>query len=745
MKSIILITFVLCSASFGREKMMAFFNEYCTSCHGAEKQKGKVRLDLSSDKLFQNEELLESLVLVLEEGDMPPKKKKQPESNKVHEMLTIFKDQLKKKDHVSLLKRLTREEYTNTVNDIFKTQFDLSEVLPEDHNESGFNKLGESHIMSPYQVQSYLNTARFISERLMPDEKPEQKEWNFGVNNFHGSRRGDYKDPDKFVLTTNYPWRSNIHFSTSDSKYERFIIPEFGKYRFEVEMEIVQSEEDQTIGVNLGDPRYPTNFKKLKRLHIPNETKGFSVELTLDKGNQVSFTFDSAKVWRVDGKAKIYKGAKLYFTKVKVIGPITDEWPTYAEKLILKNNSNANIRVLTDRIVRLVNYELFPEADMQDLYNLASVKKQSGATDKELARTMVKAVLCSPHFIYKQESETLSNLQLAKRLSYFLWNSAPDSSLIESVQKDNLRNEVSRMMEDSRSKRFIDDFTKQWLKLDKVDDVSPDERVFKDVTPLQVAAMAGEGKAFFQEILENNMSMTNFIDSDFTMMNDQLAGFYGFPAVKGGEFQRVVIPKNSERGGLIGQAGFLKLTSGTFATSPILRGVWILNNMYGEKMEPPSDLIIEEPDIRGAKTIKEIMKKHQSTENCFRCHSKIDPLGFALEHYDPVGRWRNEYRNVEVLSKERVKIEKVAIETDADLPDGRKIGSMKSLKQVMMNDKEKIIKGIIGKLISYSCGKEISIADRSYVDEVYQSISNKNFSLKEAIIEIVSHEKFRKK
>jgi len=300
-------------------------------------------------------------------------------------------------------------------------------------------------------------------------------------------------------------------------------------------------------------------------------------------------------------------------------------------------------------------------------------------------------------------------------------------------------------LNDPKSGRFINDFTTQWLGLDKVDDISPDERVFKDITPLQVVAMAEEGKAFFEEILRHDLSMVNFIESDFTMTNDVLSGFYGFKKVKGSDFKRTPIPTDSERGGLIGQAGFLKLTSGTFSTSPVLRGVWILKNMYGEKMEPPSDLGIKEPDIRGAKTIKEVLKKHQSTENCFRCHSKIDPLGFALEHYDPIGRFRKEYRNVEVLSKEKVKIEKAVIETNADLPDGRVISSMKSLKEEMMKDREKVIKGIIGKLISYAVGKELSVADRPYIDDVYQKISSKNFSLKAAIVEIASHENFRRK
>lgn len=745
MKKVLAILFTFTCLLQAKESTQLFFKEYCISCHGPEKQKGKVRLDFNSEKLFSNLELIEDLIMVLEDGEMPPKKKKQPDKKQVSKIVATLKEKLSHKDSVSIIKRLTREEYTNKINDLFQTDFDLTELLPEDRNGHGFNKLGESHLMSPYQVQSYLKTARYIADRLILDQKPEERQWQFKVANFHGSRRGDYKTEENFVLTTNYPWRSNIHFSTSEKEYKRFIIPQFGRYRFDVKVKIIQSDEDQTIGVNLGDPRYPTSFKKLKRIHLPNKAESFSVDLTLNEGNQVSFTFDSAKVWRVDGKAKIYKGPKLLFTDVKVTGPIIDEWPTYAEKSLMVKSQNSNPKEIVDRIVKKLILHELPEADLKELYFLAESIKSNGSSEKQLVRSVITAVLCSPHFIFKKESDRLNSTELAERISYFLWNSTPDNQLINSLKSGNIKNETERILNDPKVERFINDFTTQWLQTDKVDDVSPDERLFDHVTPLQVDAMSREGAAFFREILNNDLSMLNFIDSDFTMINDQLADFYKFGKVKGGNFQRVNIPEESERGGLIGQAGFLKLTSGTFTTSPILRGVWIINNMYGEKMEPPSDLIIEEPDIRGAKTIKEILKKHQSTENCYRCHSKIDPIGFALEHYDPVGQWRDMYKNVEVISKAKVKIEKVKIETDADLPNGRKIDGMKSLKKVMMNDKEKILKGIIGKLISYGTGKEIGISDRPFINDIYASISKEGYSLRAAIKAIIIHEEFRKK
>lgn len=212
----------------------------------------------------------------------------------------------------------------------------------------------------------------------------------------------------------------------------------------------------------------------------------------------------------------------------------------------------------------------------------------------------------------------------------------------------------------------------------------------------------------------------------------------------------VKLPEGSERGGLVAQAGFLKLTSTDFATSPIHRGSWILKNLYNEKIEPPADVLINEPDIRGTTTIREAILKHQELESCSCCHSKIDPLGIALEYYDPVGRKRDKYRHVEEVASEdevttftkKIKFTEVPIEAAMKLPGGREVRDMITLKAALMEDKERILKGIIEKLISYAHGREVTRTDRPYVDAVYESIAQEDFSLRAAILAIVAHPAF---
>ena len=338
---------------------------------------------------------------------------------------------------------------------------------------------------------------------------------------------------------------------------------------------------------------------------------------------------------------------------------------------------------------------------------------------------------------------------MAHRLSYFLWNSVPDAGLLATARsgafRKNPQAQVSRMLKDAKAGRFIDDFTRQWLQLDKVNAFGPDVRVFKNIRRMTVDSMAREGRALFRHLLHNDLSMEHFIDSDFVMVNDRLARFYGLPKVEGDAFVPVKLPGESERGGLVAQAGFLKLTSTDFATSPINRGAWILNNLYNEKIEPPADLVIADPDIRGSTTIREALLKHQKLERCARCHSRIDPLGFALEYYDPVGRKRAMYRHVEVLSKNKLKFTKAPIDAVMKLPDGREVRDLPTLKQVLKSDKERILKGIISKLISYAHGREVTLADRPYIDAVYQVSRSRNYSLRAAIEAIVAHPEFGRK
>jgi hypothetical protein len=758
----LLAGFLLSGILHAEPKLEKFFARNCVKCHGPDKQKGKVRLDKPVGTLFADEKLLETVATVLDAGEMPPEESSQPTAAARSEALQIIQERILSQRPDNPLKRLTRAEYSHTLHDLFGVNFDFTGLLPPDHVEHGFDKFGESRLMSPHQVMAYLKTARFVAERLLPDAKPETRHWDFNASHFHGSKNfatgggGDYRDRDDYVLTGFRPYRSNLHFSIDPESHDQFVIPAFGVYRLEVKAHAEKSAEGEVIGINLGDGRHPTSFRNIRRIPMPHGSKGFTTELTLKAGDRLAFTFDSARVPGRSLEKKEHKGPAMRFSHLRVTGPLTEKWPTAAMQAILPK-PEMKPGELIDHIALLLTQRPLSAEDRPAFVEIVEKKRASGASPAATARSALIALLTSPHFIYKAESAELTNVERAYRLSYFLWNSAPDAELLASAKSGALAKDpsaqVERMLKDPKASRFIDDFTRQWLQRDKVDDFGPDVRVYKNVRRMTVDSMGREGRELFRHLLEKGLSMERFIDSDFVMANDRLARFYGLPAVKGDAFVPVKLPAKSERGGLVAQAGFLKLTSTDFATSPIHRGAWILKNLYNERIEPPADVLINEPDIRGTTTIREAILKHQELESCARCHSKIDPFGFALEFYDPVGRKRSEYRHVVELPVERegttftkkLKFTKIPIEAAMKLPNGREVRDLPTLKAALMADKELILKGIIGKLISYAHGREVTLADRPYIDAVYQVSKSHKYSLRAAIEAIVAHPEFGRK
>ncbi len=567
---------------------------------------------------------------------------------------------------------------------------------------------------------------------------------------------GDFRDGDDYVITGFRPYRSNLHFSIDTESHDQFVIPAFGVYRLEVKARSEKSKEGEIIGINLGDGRHPTSFRNIKRVAMPHGSTGFTTELTLKAGDKLAFTFDSARVPGRSLAKKPHEGPAMRFSEVKVIGPLVEEWPSAAMKAALPR-PDMTPEELVDHIALLLTQRPLAAEDREAFIEIARSQQLSGANPTAMARSVLIALLTSPHFLYKSESPELTGVELAHRLSYFLWNSVPDPELLEAAHSGELAKnssvQVERLLTDEKVDRFVEDFTRQWLQRDKVDNFGPDVRVYKNVRRMTVDSMGREGRELFAQLLKNDLSMEHFIDSDFVMANDRLARFYGLPKVKGDDFVPVSLPEDSERGGLIAQAGFLKLTSTDFATSPIHRGAWILKNLYNAKIDPPADVVINEPDIRGATTVREAVLKHQQLESCSRCHSKIDPLGFALEYYDPVGRKRSQYRHVEELPAEdegttftkKLKFNEVPIEATMTLPSGHEVSDLPTLKAALMDDRERILKGILSKLIGYAIGRETGVADRPYVDAVYKAAEAREYSLRAAVEAIVAHPEFGRK
>jgi len=311
------------------------------------------------------------------------------------------------------------------------------------------------------------------------------------------------------------------------------------------------------------------------------------------------------------------------------------------------------------------------------------------------------------------------------------------------------------LLKDPRSSSFVEDFTGQWLDLRNIDATTPDAKLYPESDELLRLSMPEETKAYFAEMLRSDLPVTNIIDSDFVMVNGRLAEHYGIPDVKGSEIRKVKLPPDSARGGFLTQASVLKITANGTTTSPVLRGAWVMKRILGQPPSPPPPGVGSiEPDTRGATTVREQLAKHRSSESCAACHAKIDPPGFALESFDVIGGFREQYRSqgdggktIE-LQNTRAKRKYVKFGQTVDASgevDGKAFVDIKEFKRLILENPDQVMTAITGKLVTYSTGAGISFADRPAIAEISRKTKEQGGGLRTLVHQIVESPLFQSK
>jgi hypothetical protein len=375
------------------------------------------------------------------------------------------------------------------------------------------------------------------------------------------------------------------------------------------------------------------------------------------------------------------------------------------------------------------------------------------------------AILCSPGFLYVEEAPgRLDNYSLATRLVLFLWNSPPDAQLRDLAAQGRLTNPMvlraqsDRLLADPRSRRFIDAFTDYWLDLRKIDDSSPSTTLYNDYElddPLKLAAVE-ETRLFVEELFQRNLPARTIIDSDFAFVNERLAKHYGIPGVTGAEMRKVALPRESVRGGLMTQASVLKVTANGTTTSPVVRGVWIMERILGFHTAQPASVPAIEPDIRGAVTIRQQLDKHRADPSCASCHRNIDPPGFALESFDVMGGWRDRYRAFADSVKPEPGIGLsgqpfafhygLPVDSAGTLNDGRSFKDIREFKRLLLNQEERTVaRNLVSQLVTYATGAPIGFSDRKQVEEVLDKARGSGYGVRDIVHGIVESDLFRNK
>ena len=409
-------------------------------------------------------------------------------------------------------------------------------------------------------------------------------------------------------------------------------------------------------------------------------------------------------------------------------GPLYDTWPPASHSIAWGDPSQP----LEERVRRFAARAFRRPVGAEEVATFVRLAEES----PEGMRTAVEAILCSPRFLYLLENEgALDGHALASRLSYFLWNTMPDDELLALAESGRLaepatlRAQSERMLADPRSDEFVARFTWAWLGFQNALDMGPDRMKFPAYHRDDIgAAMVVETQRFFRHLLDRNLSITNFIGSDFTFVNAHLARLYGIEGVQTtAGFERVQLAPELRRGGLLGMASVLTASANGVDTSPVVRGIWVLDRLLGTPPDPPpSGVVLPEPDARGALTLRELFAQHRTSESCNECHKAIDPLGFALESFDPIGRWRDTYETGQW------------IDTAGSTPQGQAFEDVAGMKRVLLEDSTLFARNLTSKLLTYASGRTLRRTDRPEVDRIVATNAAEGCGLRDLVLAVAT-------
>lgn len=767
-------------------KLRPFFESHCFKCHGSEKQKGDLRLDTlgapTTDK--QTAETWLKVVNAIDSGDMPPKKEARPKAAEVTQTLHFIGDALAKAPGMRplALRRLNRVEYENTLHDLLGIDAPLADLLPEDGSVQGFDNVADGLSISPILMERYLEAADVafdaVIRRVIP-LVPEARrvvlmQMKDNIDSVDKKKGGVIEVEGSFVkFTPGWP----------PARLDAAHPIEEGVYRCRIAAWPHEpGERTLAVSVFVGPLFGPAKLRPMGTFDVtgtPSNPRIIEFTAHMMEGEAMHIVprvFPEHVTYRDKHEAR--PGIGLIWAET--YGPLDQEFPSVAQKRLfgesptitmaeagtvrLRHRKNVKSHTVessqpavdAERIIRDFAPRAFrrpvDKAVVDSFVKLTQDKLTEGRTFEQAVRAGVTAILCSPYFLLVNREPVVDDYTIASRLSYFLWSTLPDAELMQLAAKGQLKDakvryaQVERMLNDPRRERFVENFTGQWLNLRDIEFTTPDKKIYPEFDELLQDGMLGESRGFFRHILTKDLSVVNFIDSDFTVLNERLANHYGIAGVKGHEEFRVVpLPKDSIRGGVLAQAAVLKVTANGTTTSPVLRGVWVLNKIMGQPSPPPPPGVpAVEPDIRGATTIRAQLDKHRADESCARCHVRIDPPGFAMEAFDPIGGQRDRYRSLgegEKVKDKRYRLG-LKVETDGVTPEGQSFTDFIEFRKLLLAQQDRVARAIAQKLLVYATGRPVNVSDRTAIDTIVETAKKKDLGLRTMIHAVVDSEEF---
>ncbi len=735
--------------------------KYCIGCHsGASAQAGVVLTrEHDSAGVLSSRKRWEDVSRNVADRHMPPPGMPAP-TDAEREKLTRCIDGVFTSADCKLndpgrvtLRRLNRAEYDNTIRDLFGVEtIRLSngqdgkpaDDFPSDDVGYGFDNIGDVLSISPLLMEKYLNAAERITQRaiLTPEQgmTPAHLDLAAAVSTTSGGKVGTMGRAliSDGEVTTYYEAPRAGEYTVKAVAYEDHAGTEFAKMDFRVDGKTIRTEEVTS-----------------RR----NNPKGYDAKVDLKPGRHkigFAFTNDFYDASEPENNKK-RRDRNLYVYSADVIGPpgLPDTLPESHRRIMVclpgngLSNEQAARKILMPLAGRIYRRPA-KAAEVERLLRYVHVAEQQGESFERGIQIATDALLCSPNFLFRVEldpkpndktsSRLLNDYELASRLSYFLWSSTPDDALMSLAARGALHRpevldaQARRMLKDPKARALADNFAGQWLMLRNLANMSPDTERFPEFSEKLRASMKTETEMFFEAIVNEDRSILDFIDGKFTYINGPLAKLYGLDGVDGDQFRRVSLT-GDQRGGILTQASILTVTSNPTRTSPVKRGKWVMEQILGTPPPPAPPNVPKLADDKKEPltgTLRQRMEQHRKNPICASCHTTMDAIGFGLENFDPVGKWRSKDGDA-------------PIDATATLPGGQKFAGPAQLKQILKSKKSMFVKCLSVKMLTYALGRGLQNYDTCKITDIMAAVAKNDYRFSSLVTAVVLSEPFRKR
>ncbi len=756
----IAITAIATSATLAQQQTI---NQYCTGCHNTKIKSGGIALDtITVEKAGEKPETWEKVVRRLSARNMPPAGLPRPTEAVYQSLLTTLETTLEKAHQATInpgrtdtFRRLNRTEYQNVVRDLLAIDVDVTNLLPSDEASHGFDNVTVGDL-SPTLLERYLNAAQKISRRVIgiapkspggdliqlpPDLTQEEH-----VEGLPFGTRGGVQVPYTFPLDAKYDIQvrlardRNEHVEGLKDTHEVELMLDGERIKvFTVKPPPPGQDHSQVdqhltirIPVKAGPHNLAVAFIK-KRSAIPEtERQPYQAHFNMDRHPRIQPAVYSISVngpYQVEGAGDTPSRKRLFVCATK------DD--ACATKIVSALARRAYRRPVND-------------ADLRAPLRFYKQGLKDGGFDNGIEMAL-RAVLVSPEFLFRVEHDPsgiapktayrVSDIELASRLSFFLWSSIPDDELLDAAAKGQLKNpavlekQTRRLLADPRSRVLITNFAEQWLHLKNLASFTPDMRVFPDFDDNLRQSFLKETDLFFESILREDRSVLDLLRANYTYVNERLAKHYGIPNVYGSRFRKVTFDENATRGGLLRQGSVLTVTSYATRTSPVIRGKWVLDNILGVPPPPPPAAVpaLKEnaTGLTKALTIRQRLAQHRDNPVCSGCHQLMDPVGFSLENYDAVGRYRTHDETF------------TPVDSAGSLPDGSKFSGVAGMQKALLAHPESFVTTLSEKLLTYGLGRGVGFNDAPAIRKVVRESRATDYQFSSVILGIVNSVPFQ--